>query len=146
MLFRSDAATDDVLAQKRSIVRSLGSISSADAAKLSSTLQSLAPAEVADVLDKMGQVQDLVNTIQSFLSPRPFVNLHSMETEARYRAREIHKNIEHFFKKKVVEILMEIIGVLGLPNPLDIPLPFAPSATVKDMFRSEEHTSELQSH
>jgi hypothetical protein len=46
----------------------------------------------------------------------------------------VFKNIEHFFKKKIVEILSEIIGLLGIPTPLDIPLPFLPSATVGDMF------------
>jgi hypothetical protein len=118
------------------VIRTKGYISSVDAAKLTSALESLAPEAVLDVLDKMQQVEDLIDQIQSFLSPRPFSALHSKDVEAKYRAREIHKNIEQFFKKKVVEILMEIIGVLGLPNPLDLPLPFAPGATVKDMFTS----------
>lgn len=131
-----DAAVDDIAAKKRDIVRAAGAISEADLAKLSTTLETLGADEISDVLDKMQQVEDLIEQIQSFLSPRPFTNLRSKETEAKYRAREMHKNIEQFFKKKVVEILMEIIGVLGLPNPLSLPLPFAPGATVADMFTS----------
>jgi hypothetical protein len=131
-----DAANDDISNQKRAIVRTKGYISSVDAANLTTALERLAPEQVLDVLDKMTQVEDLIDQIQSFLSPRPFSLLHSKETEAKYRAREIHKNIEQFFKKKVVEILTEIIGVLGIPTPLDIPLPFAPGAKVGDMFTS----------
>ena len=131
-----DAANDDISNQKRAIVRTKGYISSVDAANLTTALERLAPEQVLDVLDKMTQVEDLIDQIQSFLSPRPFSLLHSKETEAKYRAREIHKNIEQFFKKKVVEILTEIIGILGIPTPLDIPLPFAPGAKVGDMFTS----------
>jgi hypothetical protein len=111
-----------------------GSISDADAATIVSTLETLTDDQITDVLDKMTQVEDLIDQIESFLSPRPFSALHSKELEARYRGREVFKNIEHFFKKKIVEILSEIIGLLGIPTPLDIPLPFLPSATVGDMF------------
>ena len=131
-----DAAADDISNQKRTVVRTKGYISSADAANLTSALEKLAPEAVLDVLDKMTQVEDLIDQIQSFLSPRPFSLLNSKETEAKYRAREIHKNIEQFFKKKVVEILTEIISFLGIPTPLDIALPFAPGAKVGDMFTS----------
>jgi hypothetical protein len=129
-----DAAVDDISSKKREIIRVAGAISDGDLAQLSSTLETLGAEEILDVLDKMQQVEDLIDQIQSFLSPRPFTYLHSKETEAKYRARELHKNIEQFFKKKVVEILTEIIGILGIPTPLDIPLPFAPGATVGDMF------------
>jgi hypothetical protein len=111
-----------------------GSISDADAATIVSTLETLTDDQITDVLDKMTQIEDLIDQIESFLSPRPFSALHSKELEARYRGREVFKNIEHFFKKKIVEILSEIIGLLGIPTPLDIPLPFLPSATVGDMF------------
>ena len=99
-----DAAEDDISNQKRTIVRTKGYISSADAAKLTSAIESLAPEQVLDVLDKMTQVEELIDQIQSFLSPRPFSILNSKEMEAKYRAREIHKNIEQFFKKKVVDL------------------------------------------
>ena len=121
-----NAAEDDISNQKRTIIRTKGYISSVDAANLTTALERLAPEQVLDVLDKMTQVEELIDQIQSFLSPRPFSILSSKEMEAKYRAREIHKNIEQFFKKKVVEILTEIIGVLGIPTPLDIPLPLIP--------------------
>jgi hypothetical protein len=111
-----------------------GSISDADAAAITSALETLTDDQITDVLDKMTQVEDLIDQIESFLSPRPFSALHSKELEARYRGREVFKNIEHFFKKKIVEILSEIIGLLGIPTPLDIPLPFLPSVTVGDLF------------
>lgn len=150
-----DAAKDDKSNKEREVKRNTGFISDADAAKIVSALETLGQDEIADVLTKMKQVEDLIDTIQSFLSPRPFQcnvpdnvldfmdppdgiplpdilsitpppdpTLSSRELEARYRAREIFKNIEHFFKKKIVEILAEIIGILGIPSPLEIPLPF----------------------
>jgi len=131
-----DAAKDDTSNKIREAKKLAGSISAADAATITSTLQTLTDDQIANVLDKMSQVEDLIDQIESFLSPRPFSILHSKEIEARYRAREIFKNIEHFFKKKIVELLSEIIGLLGITSPLDIPLPFLPSATVGDLFTS----------
>jgi len=129
-----DAANDDRLSKIRDAKKLAGSISDADAAAITSALETLTDDQITDVLDKMTQVEDLIDQIESFLSPRPFSALHSKELEARYRGREVFKNIEHFFKKKIVEILSEIIGLLGISTPLDIPLPFLPSATVGDMF------------
>jgi hypothetical protein len=129
-----DAAKDDKSSKIRDAKKMAGSISDADAATIVSTLETLTDDQITDVLDKMTQIEDLIDQIESFLSPRPFSALHSKELEARYRGREVFKNIEHFFKKKIVEILSEIIGLLGIPTPLDIPLPFLPSATVGDMF------------
>jgi len=129
-----DAANDDRLSKIRDAKKLAGSISDADAAAITSALETLTDDQITDVLDKMTQVEDLIDQIESFLSPRPFSALHSKELEARYRGREVFKNIEHFFKKKIVEILSEIIGLLGIPTPLDIPLPFLPSVTVGDLF------------
>jgi hypothetical protein len=129
-----DAANDDRLSKIRDAKKLAGSISDADAAAITSALETLTDDQITDVLDKMTQVEDLIDQIESFLSPRPFSALHSKELEARYRGREVFKNIEHFFKKKIVEILSEIIGLLGISTPLDIPLPFLPSVTVGDLF------------
>lgn len=155
----ADEVEDD--SKKRDVKKNKGFISDADAAKITSALEILGQEEIANVLKKMRQVEELIDTIQSFLSPPPFQcsvpdnvldfmdpppvvdppdgiplpdilsitpppdpALSSGELEARYRAREISKNIEQFFKKKIVEILAEIIGILGIPNPLEIPLPF----------------------
>jgi hypothetical protein len=62
----------------------------------------------------------------------PFQTLKSKELEYRYRARELGKDIEEFFKKKVVDILLNLIGILGIPNPFILPIPFIGTATLID--------------
>lgn len=62
----------------------------------------------------------------------PFQTLKSKELEFRYRARELSKDIEEFFKKKVVDILLNLISILGIPNPFILPIPFIGTATLID--------------
>jgi hypothetical protein len=62
----------------------------------------------------------------------PFQKLKSKELEYRYRARELFKDIEEYFKKSVVEILLDVAKLLGIPNPFEIPIPFIGTATLLD--------------
>lgn len=54
----------------------------------------------------------------------PFQTLRSKELELKYRARELSKDIEEYFKKKIVDILLDLISILGIPNPFQLPIPF----------------------
>ena len=62
----------------------------------------------------------------------PFQALKSKELEYRYRARELGKDIEEFFKKKIVDILLDLIDLIGIPNPFKVPIPFIGTATLID--------------
>jgi len=42
------------------------------------------------------------------------------------------KEIDVFFQKKIVEALLKIISILGIPNPLTIPIPFITAVTLID--------------
>jgi len=74
------------------------------------------------------QVMNLVNAITT----DPFENLKSRELELRYRARELSKDIEEYFKRSIVEILLDVAQLLGVPNPFQIPIPFIGTATLID--------------
>ena len=58
------------------------------------------------------------------ITTKPLDKLKSKELELRYRARELGKDIEEYFQKKITEILLDLIGLLGIPNPFEVPIPF----------------------
>lgn len=76
-------------------------------------------------------IEEVMKPIE-LITTDPFQTLKSKELEFRYRARELGKDIEEFFKKKVVDILLDLIGILGIPNPFIIPIPFLGTATLID--------------
>ena len=77
-------------------------------------------------------IEELVNGVIDLVTTKPFTKLKSLELELKYRARELSKDIEEFFKMKVVDILLTIADVLGVPNPFKIPIPFLSSTTLLD--------------
>jgi len=66
------------------------------------------------------------------ITTKPFDKLKSKELEYRYRARELGKDIEEYFKKSIVEILLDVAKLLGVPNPFIVPIPFIGTATLVD--------------
>jgi hypothetical protein len=66
------------------------------------------------------------------ITTKPLDKLKSKELELRYRARELGKDIEEYFQKKVSEILLDLIELLGIPNPFEVPIPFIGTATLLD--------------
>lgn len=73
-------------------------------------------------------IEELTKPINA-ITTDPFQTLKSKELEYKYRARELGKDIEEYFKKKVVDILLDLIGLLGIPNPFTIPIPFVGKTT-----------------
>ena len=69
-------------------------------------------------------IDELTKKSLDAVTTEPFQDLKSKELDAKYRARELSKDIEEYFKKKVVDILLTLIGVLGVPNPFTTPIPF----------------------
>lgn len=88
-------------------------------------------------------IEELTKKTVDSVTTEPFDALKSLELEAKYRARELSKDIEEFFKKEVVEILISLIGVLGVPNPFTTPIPFLGTTAdgydpvIADMFTKE---------
>lgn len=69
-------------------------------------------------------IEELTKKTLDPVTTEPFSDLKSLELEGKYRARELSKDIEEYFKKEVVDILLTIAGALGIPNPFTTPIPF----------------------
>lgn len=80
---------------------------------------------------------DQVMKLVEGITTNPFENLKSKELEFRYRARELSKDIEEYFKKSIVEILLDVAKLLGIPNPFEVPIPFIETATIADLFTKD---------
>lgn len=76
------------------------------------------------VIAAVTAIDELTTVTFDSITTRVFSTLRSIELEARYRARELSKDIEEFFKKEIVDILLTIVGALGIPNPFLAPVPF----------------------
>jgi hypothetical protein len=78
-------------------------------------------------------IEELVNGgVIDLVTTKPLTTLKSLELELKYRARELSKDIEEFFKMKVVDILLTLADILGVPNPFKVPIPFLSSTTLLD--------------
>ena len=86
----------------------------------------------AAIIAAVTAINEIVEIIE-FLTTDPLGQLKSKELELRYRARELGKDLEEFFKKKIVDILLDLIGILGIPNPFEIPIPFIGTVVLFDI-------------
>jgi len=77
-------------------------------------------------------IDEIVKIIEA-ITTDPLGQLKSKELELKYRARELGKDIEEFFKKKIVDILLDLISILGIPNPFEIPIPFIGTVVLFDI-------------
>lgn len=84
------------------------------------------------IIEAVTAIEKLVKTTLDPVTTKPFENLACKELEAKYNTREITKDIEEFFKKKVVDILLGLVSVIGVPNPFIMPIPFIGAATLTD--------------
>jgi hypothetical protein len=69
-------------------------------------------------------IEELTQKAVDPVTTKPFSTLKSLELEFKYRARELSKDIEEFFKKEIVDILLTLANILGVPNPFQVPIPF----------------------
>jgi uncharacterized membrane protein len=72
----------------------------------------------------------LLDEITGVLMTDVFKKIKSKEQEMMYKVREFLKEIDVFFQKKIIEIIIKIIGILGIPNPLEFPIPFLSGAQI----------------
>lgn len=84
-----------------------------------------------EVLIALAAIEGTVKIVDA-VSTKPFDKLKSKELELKYRARELGKDIEEFFQKKIADILLKLISIIGIPNPFTIPIPFIGTATLTD--------------
>lgn len=92
----------------------------------------------SDVVLAVAAIEEIMKLVEG-ITTNPFQNLKCKELEFRYRARELSKDIEEYFKRSIVEILLDVAQLLGLPNPFIVPIPFIGSGTLKiaDLFTKD---------
>lgn len=96
------------------------------------------PKECAgELLDAIIKMEKFIDDILGIVVSDVFKKIKSLEEKMKYKLREFLKEVDTFFQKKIVDALLKIISILGIPNPLNIPLPFLPGARVKDIFTKE---------
>jgi hypothetical protein len=83
------------------------------------------------VIAAAAAIEELLLPIEE-ITTKPFDRLKSKELELRYRARELGKDIEEYFKRKITELLLDLLSLLKIPNPFEIPIPFIGTATLID--------------
>lgn len=78
----------------------------------------------ADLFKAIAKMEKLINEITGILMTDVFKKIKSWEQEMEYKVREFFREIEIFFQKKIIEILLKILKILGLDNIINLPLPF----------------------
>lgn len=76
-----------------------------------------------EIIIAIAAIEGIVGIVDD-VTTDPFDTLRSIELEMKYRARELSKDIEEYFKKSIVDILLDLISILGIPNPFELPIPF----------------------
>lgn len=84
-----------------------------------------------EIILAIAAIEGIMKLVEG-ITTNPFENLKAKELEFRYRARELSKDIEEYFKKSIVEILLDVAKILGIPNPFEVPIPFIGTATLMD--------------
>jgi hypothetical protein len=85
-----------------------------------------------ELIEAIREIEKLVDDITGILMTDVFKKIKSKEQEMKYKVREFLKEIDVFFQKKIVEALLKIVDILGIPNPLEIPIPFITAVTLLD--------------
>jgi hypothetical protein len=85
-----------------------------------------------ELIQAIRDIEKLVDDITGILMTDVFKKIKSKEQEMKYKVREFMKEIDVFFQKKIVEALLKILSILGIPNPLTIPIPFITAVTLID--------------
>ena len=85
-----------------------------------------------ELIQAIRDIEKLVDDITGFLMTDVFKKIKSKEQEMKYKVREFMKEIDVWFQKKIVEALLKIISILGIPNVLQTPIPFITAVTLID--------------
>ena len=85
-----------------------------------------------ELIEAIRDMEKLVDDITGILMTDVFKKIKSKEQEMKYKVREFLKEIDVWFQKKIVEALLKIVDILGIPNPLTTPIPFITAVTLVD--------------
>lgn len=85
-----------------------------------------------ELIQAIRDIEKLVDDITGILMTDVMKKIKSKEQEMKYKVREFFKEIDVWFQKKIVEALLKILSILGIPNPLTIPIPFVTAVTLID--------------
>ena len=85
-----------------------------------------------ELIQAIRDIEKLVDDITGILMTDVFKKIKSKEQEMKYKVREFLKEIDVYFQKTIVEALLKIVDILGIPNPLEIPIPFITAVTLLD--------------
>lgn len=85
-----------------------------------------------ELIQAIRDIEKLVDDITGILMTDVMKKIKSKEQEMKYKVREFMKEIDVWFQKKIVEALLKILSILGIPNPLTIPIPFVTAVTLID--------------
>ena len=85
-----------------------------------------------ELIQAIRDIEKLVDDITGILMTDVFKKIKSKEQEMKYKVREFMKEIDVWFQKKIVEALLKIISILGIPNVLQTPIPFITAVTLID--------------
>ena len=85
-----------------------------------------------ELIQAIRDIEKLVDDITGILMTDVMKKIKSKEQEMKYKVREFMKEIDVWFQKKIVEALLKIISILGIPNPLTTPIPFITAVTLID--------------
>lgn len=79
-----------------------------------------------DLLNSILLIEKLIDEVTGILMTDVFKKIKSKEQEMEYKVREFLKEIDVWFQKKIVEILVKIVSIIGAPiaNVLNMPIPF----------------------
>ena len=85
-----------------------------------------------ELIQAIRDIEKLVDDITGILMTDVMKKIKSKEQEMKYKVREFMKEIDVWFQKKIVEALLKILSILGIPNPLTIQIPFITPVTLID--------------
>ncbi len=85
-----------------------------------------------ELIEAIRDMEKLVDDITGILMTDVFKKIKSKEQEMKYKVREFLKEIDVWFQKRIVEALLKIVDILGIPNPLTTPIPFITAVTLVD--------------
>lgn len=98
-----------------------------------------------ELFEAVKKIEKLIDDVTGILMTDVFKKIKSKEQELKYKVREFFKEIDTWFQKKIVEALLKILSILGIPNPLEFPLPFIGSCHfVNEDGTEENYTPKLK--
>ena len=87
---------------------------------------------IQTLLDSVDEIEKQFNKILDLLTTDPTPKIKNFAQKMRYRARELTNDIDVFFQKKIIEAAASLLQFLGIPNPLNLPIPIIGEAEIPD--------------